>query len=38
MWVDEHAKEGLYKTVYQGLKENFLNLQTLKDWLEFRKL
>jgi electron transfer flavoprotein-quinone oxidoreductase len=38
MWIDEHSKESLYKTVYQGLKENFLNLQTFKDWLEFRKL
>src|SRR4030042_417329 len=38
MRVDEHPKEGLYKTVSQGLKENFLNLDTLKDWLAFRKL
>ena len=38
MWVDEQSKEGLYKTVYQGLKENFLNLQTLKDWMQFRKI
>jgi electron transfer flavoprotein-quinone oxidoreductase len=38
MWIDEHSKERLYKTVYQGLKENFLNLQTLKDWMQFRKM
>ena len=38
MWIDERSKEGLYKTVYQGLKENFLNLQTFKDWLQFRKM
>jgi electron transfer flavoprotein-quinone oxidoreductase len=38
MWVDENAKKGLYQTVYQGLKENFLNLQTFKDWMQFRKM
>ena len=38
MWVDEHPKEGLYKTIFQGLKENFLNLQTFRDWLQFRKI
>jgi electron transfer flavoprotein-quinone oxidoreductase len=38
MRVDEHPKEGLYKTVSQGLKENFLNLQTFRDWLQFRKM
>jgi electron transfer flavoprotein-quinone oxidoreductase len=38
MWVDEHSKESLYRTVYQGLKENFFNLQSFKDWLQFRKL
>lgn len=38
MRVDEHPKEGLYKTVYQDLKENFLNVQTFKDWLQFRKM
>jgi electron transfer flavoprotein-quinone oxidoreductase len=38
MWVDENAKKGLYQTVYQGLKENFLNLQTFKDWMQFRKI
>jgi hypothetical protein len=38
MRVDEHPKESLYKTVCQGLKESFLDLNTLKDWLKFRKL
>jgi electron transfer flavoprotein-quinone oxidoreductase len=38
MRVDEHPKEGLYRTISQGLKENFLNLDTLRDWLTFRKL
>ena len=38
MRIDEHPKEGLYRTISQGLKESFLNLDTLKDWLAFRKL
>lgn len=38
MWVDEEAKEGHYKTIYKGLKENFLNIQTVKDWLQFKKI
>jgi hypothetical protein len=38
MRVDEHPKEGLYRTISQGLKENFLNLQTFRDWLQFRKI
>jgi electron transfer flavoprotein-quinone oxidoreductase len=38
MRVDEHPKEGLYKTISHGLKENFLNLETFKDWLQFRKM
>jgi len=38
MRVDEHPKENLYRTISQGLKENFLNLQTLRDWLRFRKI
>jgi electron transfer flavoprotein-quinone oxidoreductase len=38
MQVDEHPKESLYKTVFQGLKENFFNLETFKDWLQFRKI
>ncbi len=38
MGVDEHPKEGLYKTISQELKKEFLNLQTFKDWLQFRKM
>ena len=38
MWVDENAKKSLYQTVYEGLKQNFLNLETFKDWLQFRKM
>jgi electron transfer flavoprotein-quinone oxidoreductase len=38
MRVDEHPKESLYKTIYQGLKEDFLNFQTFKDWRQFRKI
>jgi electron transfer flavoprotein-quinone oxidoreductase len=38
MRVDEHPKQSLYETIYQGLKENFFNLQTFRDWLQFRKM
>jgi len=38
MRIDEHPKESLYKTISHGLKENFLNLQTFRDWLQFRKM
>jgi electron transfer flavoprotein-quinone oxidoreductase len=38
MRVDEHPKESLYKTICEGLKKDFLNLQTFKDWLQFRRL
>jgi electron transfer flavoprotein-quinone oxidoreductase len=38
MRVDENPKESLYKTVFQELKKNFFNLQTFKDWLQFRKI
>jgi electron transfer flavoprotein-quinone oxidoreductase len=38
MSVDEHAKEGLYKTLRRGLKENFWSLETFRDWLQFRKI
>lgn len=38
MRVDRHPKEGLYKTISQGVKESFLNLDTFRDWLAFRKL
>ena len=38
MWVDEKPKEGLYKTVWEELKKGFLNFQTFKDWMQFRKI
>jgi len=38
MGVDEKPKEGLYKTLWKGLKKDFLNLETLKDWMQFRKM
>jgi electron transfer flavoprotein-quinone oxidoreductase len=38
MRVDEHPKESLYKTIYQGLKKNFFNVETFKDWLQFKKM
>jgi electron transfer flavoprotein-quinone oxidoreductase len=38
MRVDGTPKEGLYKTVWQGFKKDFLNYQTFKDWLRFRKI
>jgi len=38
MWVGESPKEGLYKTIWQELKKDFLNLETLKDWMQFRKM
>jgi len=38
MRIDEHPKEGLYRTISQGLKESFLNLDTFRDWLQFRKM
>lgn len=38
MRVDEHPKEGLYKTISQELKKSFLNWETFKDWLQFRKI
>jgi electron transfer flavoprotein-quinone oxidoreductase len=38
MRIDEHPKEGLYRTISQGLKENFFNLQTVRDWLQIRKI
>jgi len=38
MWVDEKPKEGLYKTLWEGLKKDFINLQSFKDWLQFRKI
>jgi hypothetical protein len=38
MWVDEHPKESLYKTISEGLKKEFFNWQTFKDWLQFRRI
>jgi len=38
MRVNKHPKKRLYETISQGLKENFLNLQTVRDWLQFRKI
>jgi electron transfer flavoprotein-quinone oxidoreductase len=38
MRIDEHPKEGLYKTIAQRVKENFLNLDTFRDWLKFRNI
>jgi electron transfer flavoprotein-quinone oxidoreductase len=38
MRIDESHKESLYKTVSQELKKKFFNLQTFKDWLQFRKI
>jgi electron transfer flavoprotein-quinone oxidoreductase len=38
MRVDERPKEGIYQTLWEGLKKDFLNFQTFKDWLELRKM
>lgn len=38
MRVAEHPKESLYKTICQGLKKEFFNIETFKDWLQFKKL
>jgi electron transfer flavoprotein-quinone oxidoreductase len=38
MTVDGGPKEGLYKTIWQGLKKDFLNYETFKDSLQFRKI
>lgn len=38
MWVDENPKEGIYKTKMAELKKHFFNLETFKDWLQFRKI
>ena len=38
MSIDEHPKESLYKTISKGLKKEFLNFETFKDWRQFRKL
>ena len=38
MWVDENPKEGLYQTLKKGLKNDFINFETFKDWLRLRKI
>jgi electron transfer flavoprotein-quinone oxidoreductase len=38
MTVDGGPREGLYKTIWQGLKKDFLNYQTFKDWLKFKRI
>jgi electron transfer flavoprotein-quinone oxidoreductase len=38
MRVGENPKERLYQTISQGLREEFFHLETLKDWLQFRKI
>jgi electron transfer flavoprotein-quinone oxidoreductase len=38
MRVDENPKETLYQTISQAIRKDFLNLQTFKDWLQFRKI
>jgi electron transfer flavoprotein-quinone oxidoreductase len=38
MRVDENPKESLYKTISGELKKEFFNFQTIKDWLNFRRM
>jgi electron transfer flavoprotein-quinone oxidoreductase len=38
MWVDEKPKAGLYQTVWQEVKREFFNLETLRDLMQFRKM
>jgi electron transfer flavoprotein-quinone oxidoreductase len=38
MAVDGGPKKGLYETIWQELKKDFLNYETFKDWLQFRKI
>ena len=38
MRVDDPPKGGLYKTVCKSLKEDFVNFQTFKDWLQLRRM
>lgn len=38
MWVDENPKEGIYHTKMAELKKHLLNIETLKDWWQFRKI
>ncbi len=38
MWVDENPKGALYKTIWEGFKKDFINFETFKDWMQFRKM
>ncbi len=38
MAVGEEPKQGLYRTILQELKNNFINIETFKDLLQFRKI
>jgi electron transfer flavoprotein-quinone oxidoreductase len=38
MGVDEEPKESLYRTVWEGLKKDFISFETFKDWLQLRKI
>ncbi|HSB05299.1 MAG TPA: FAD-dependent oxidoreductase [Thermodesulfobacteriota bacterium] len=38
MRVGETPKDGLYKTIWEGLKKDFISFQTFKDWLQFRRI
>lgn len=38
MWVGENPKAGLYPTVWEELKKEFFNIETFKDWWQFRKI
>ncbi|MGD0917521.1 MAG: FAD-dependent oxidoreductase [Thermodesulfobacteriota bacterium] len=38
MTVNGNPKRGLYKTIWQGLKKDFLNYETFKDFLQFKKI
>lgn len=38
LWVDEHPKGRIYKTKMAELRKAFFNIDTLKDWWQFRKI
>ena len=38
MEVHEKPKEGLYQTVWQEVKREFFNLETVRDWMQFRRI
>ena len=38
MTVNGSPREGLYKMIWQGLKKDFFNYQTFRDWLQFRRI